>query len=90
MGQPMKIRGEELVVDYPCRWDYTVIGRDEARLRAAVAEAVEGVEHELRPSHKSSGGRYLSLALEVEVRDAAHRDRIWQRLAVHADVMYLL
>jgi len=80
----------ELQIDYPCRWQYKLIGRDEGLLRAAVVEAVEDVDYELVPSKQSATGRYLSLSLELEVRDEPHRRRIWDRIAANEHVLYLL
>lgn len=86
----MQIDGQELELDYPCRWSFTVIGSDEARLRGAVAEVVGDTDHDLVPSRRSSGGRYLSLVLSLEVRDEAHRTAIWEGLAAQAVVKFVL
>ena len=80
---------DQPLVRYPCAWDYTVIGEDEARLRAAVAEVLGG-ERELEPSRRSAKGRYLSFKLTVRVADEAERTRIWTELRGHADVAFVL
>ncbi|MEM7309174.1 MAG: DUF493 domain-containing protein [Planctomycetota bacterium] len=80
----------ELDLSYPCRWDYKVIGRDEQRIRAAVAEVLGSEPHELEASNRSAGGRYLSFRVSVELRDDAQRTRIFAGLRDHADVVYVL
>lgn len=76
-------------ITYPCAWSYRVIGADEQRLREVIVEVVGDVEHSLRLAHESSHGRYRSLALEVVVRDEAHRNSIFTALGRHPDVRFV-
>lgn len=80
----------KLELDYPCRWDYTVIGRDEPKMRDAIAEIVGDSEHTLRPSNTSRTGKYTSLALQVVVADDQMRIEIFHALRGHDDVMMVL
>jgi putative lipoic acid-binding regulatory protein len=77
-------------IDYPCEWSYTVIGASEHALRSAVAKLLAGRAHELCSGHRSPGGRYSSLELRVSVRDEAERLRVFQALADHSDVRFVL
>ena len=81
---------QELKIDYPTHWEYRLIGRDAAELRDAVAQAVEGVEHELNFARMSSKGSYVSMKLTLQVRDEEHRKGVWDRLAAHDGVVHLL
>lgn len=78
-------------IDYPCAWTWKVVGRDEERLRAAVAAAATGLrgEYTLTPSRVSRTGKYLSLELVATVHDDEERRGIGQALYDHADVLFV-
>jgi len=82
--------GRRPEIAYPCRWSYRVIGADAQRLRDAVAEVVGGAEHTLALGLQSAGGKYRSLELEVLVSDEEHRLRVFDALAKHPDVRFVL
>jgi putative lipoic acid-binding regulatory protein len=77
-------------IDYPCRWDYQVIGEDEQRVRIAVAGIVGNVDYMLTLAHLSKKARYCSLHLSLEVESAERRLAIFEALRRHADVRYVL
>lgn len=81
--------GQKPEITYPCPWSYRVIGADEERLRAAIGFVVGDLQHSLRLANESSTGRYRSLALEVVVRDEAHRYSIFDALGKHPDVRFV-
>lgn len=76
-------------INYPCAWSYRVIGSDETRLRAVILEVIGDAQHSLRLANESSQGHYRSLALEVVVRDEAHRNSIFSALGKHPDVRFV-
>lgn len=82
MQFPMDKRFEQakLELDYPCPWQFTLIGSDEDVMRAAVAELMGDDEHSLRLSNKSRTGKYTSLELEIIARDEAHRHATYAAL----------
>lgn len=77
-------------IEYPCRWSYRVIGSDESSIRAAAAEVMGQEEYGLRLSRSSSGGRYISLALEAEVATEEQRLSVYDRLCAHPAVVMVL
>ncbi len=79
-------------IEYPCRWEYKAIGRDEAEVRAAVGQvmAAEELEFALELSNSSRGGKYCSLVLAVPVKDEAHRNRIFAALTAHEHIVMVL
>jgi hypothetical protein len=77
-------------IEYPCAWDYHVIGADEQALRIAVAGIVGNVEYMLSLAHVSAKGRYCSLHLTVEVPNEERRLEIFDELRRHADVRFVL
>ena len=68
-------------IHYPCQWQYRVIGEDRAAMYQAIANWIPATVYTLCDANVSSGGRYLSLSLEVTVNDDAERMRIYQLLA---------
>jgi len=82
--------GRKPEIRYPCVWTYRIIGWDEPRLRAVVAEVVGDGEHRLLLARESSTGKYRTLQLELEVRDEAHRTDIFTLISQHPDVRFVL
>ena len=54
-------------IDYPCRWQYKIIGESRVEIRRAVELHVRSRPLALTDSHISSGGRCVSMNLEVTV-----------------------
>ncbi len=81
---------EKPKIDYPCSWVYKVIGSDEKSLRTAI-ETVLGTENLLvSSSHSSSGGKYISLNVEIIVTDDESRLSGYQNLKNHAAVKVVM
>ena len=81
---------EHLHIEYPCRWDYQLIGEDEQRMRIAVAGILGNVDYVLTLANRSRKARYCSLHLSLEVESAERRVGIFEELRRHADVRYVL
>ena len=77
-------------IDYPCPWDYQIIGKDEQSLRIAVAGILGNVEYMLTKANLSRKGRYCSLHLTVVVQNEEQRIAIFEDLRRHGDVLYVL
>lgn len=77
-------------IDYPTSWSYQVIGSDEALVRAAVAGIVATREHTLLLTKTSRTGKYCSLRLELVVADEVDRLGLFQALATHESVRFVL
>ena len=79
-----------LILDYPCPWVYKLIGNDGEMLRAAIGEILKGREHLVTPSRTSRSGKYLSLDVEVVVRDEAERNAFHVAFKGHQAVVMVL
>ena len=73
------LRGKPLL-NYPCRWKYTVIGADARELSHAVARAVGDTPYSLVHSRSSRSGRYVALSLSLTVQDEAQRVGVYEAL----------
>ena len=80
----------ELELTYPREWGYRIIGSHEKLIRQLIADVMGDLPHTLENSRKSSEGKYVALALSVEVRDEEHRDSIFVLLKAHEAVKLVL
>ncbi|HOO91090.1 MAG TPA: DUF493 domain-containing protein [Syntrophales bacterium] len=78
------------IIEYPCRWTYTVIGSDSNELERVIEEIVGGRDYTVAPSHTSKKGTYCSLNLEVLVDDEGCRTGIYETLRKHPAVKIVL
>ena len=78
------------LIEYPCRWEYKAIGMDEVLMRAAIAEILADLAHELTFSRTSGGGKYCSMLLIVDVESEDHRDSIFTALQQHRDIRLVI
>lgn len=77
-------------ITYPCNWQYKLIGQEEQGIREAVAMYVKDPACSLTPSNVSSGGRYVSMNLEVTVHTEEERLDLYNKLAGHRAVKVVL
>jgi putative lipoic acid-binding regulatory protein len=79
-------------IEYPCRWEYKAIGRNEELMRAAVTQimAAEDIPYTLDYSNASRTGRFCSLLLAAVVQDEAHRNRIFSALVENEHIVMVL
>lgn len=67
-------------IDYPCNWNYKVIGTDLDEMIKVIEDAAEGMEYKISSSNVSSKGKYFSLNLQVFVSSETIRDIIFAKL----------
>ena len=67
-------------IEYPCDWQYKIIGTDTDEMIKAIELAVEGLDYKITSSNISSKGNYFSLNLKVFVTSEVIRDIIFAKL----------
>ncbi len=77
-------------IKYPCSWVYKIIGADEEALRRAVITVIGEKDLLITKSNTSSGGKYISLNLEVVIDDDETRLKYYQHLKNHAAVKVVM
>ena len=77
-------------IDYPCVWQYKIIGMDRKAIEAAVAGLLGDSPYSLSISKKSGAGKYLSMNLEVTVINDEQRQALYQALAGHPEIKAVL
>ncbi len=77
-------------IDYPCPWLFKVIGYGCREVEEAIKEVVGEVPFAITPSNVSSGGKYHSVNLEMEVTSEEHRLAIYQNLGASDSIKVVL
>lgn len=77
-------------IDYPCEWEYLIIGVNEELLKSAATEILNGRKYEISVSKTSKTGKYISLAIKTPVENEATRNNIYAALSKHAAVTKVL
>jgi len=67
-------------INYPCNWDYKIIGTSVDEMIKDIELIAEGMEYEISSSKVSSKGNYFSLNLKVFVTSEVIRDIIFAKL----------
>lgn len=75
---------------FPAEWTYTIIGADKALMSAAVKSVIITEKYTLRDSKKSSGGKYLSLEIRLQVQSKEQKDHFYTALASNKDIKMVL
>ncbi|MFT5369727.1 MAG: putative lipoic acid-binding regulatory protein [Candidatus Latescibacterota bacterium] len=77
-------------IDYPCPWNFKVIGRDEAEMRQAIGDIVGDKAYTITLSNHSANGTYCSLNLHMTVINEPHRIYIYIALTEHDSTKIVL
>lgn len=77
-------------IEYPCPWNFKVIGREEDRMRQAIAEIMGDCAYRLTFSNQSTHGKYCSLNLDMIALDEPHRLDIFEALRRHRSIRIVL
>ncbi|MEE2907475.1 MAG: DUF493 domain-containing protein [Planctomycetota bacterium] len=84
------LEGEKLDLQYPCQWEYRVIGADSEEVMAAITSIMADRPHCCAPGHTSEGGRWCTLVVSLEVADEAERVGLYEALRDNEAVKMVL
>ena len=82
--------GRKPAIDYPCRWQFRLIGEERAAMVEAITSLTGIAATEVAQTNVSSGGRYISLMIELSVRDDEERLGLYRLLAGHPAIRMVL
>lgn len=84
--------GEErkLELEYPCSWEYKIVGEEKEKLKAAIHSVILERAHTLKHSKTSKTGKYVSLNLSLIVQHEDERTFIFEALKAHQDIKMVL
>ena len=77
-------------IDYPCKWQYKIIGTDVDEIIKAAELAAVGMDYKISSSNISPKGKYFSINLKVFVSSEVIRDIIFARLEANEFVKMVL
>jgi uncharacterized protein len=81
---------EKLELEYPCKWEYKLIGKEEEGIKKMALVIAEGRAFSLNISNKSSSGKFVSVTLEVLVYNDDERVYIYEELRKSKHILYIL
>ncbi len=82
--------GRKPEINYPCRWQFRLIGEERTAMVEAIATVAGIPAAEITEANVSSGGRYLSLKIELVVHDDDERLDLYRMLAAHPAIRMVL
>jgi hypothetical protein len=77
-------------IQYPCQWQFRLIGEERAAIIKAVGAVVDLAACAISEGNASSGGRYLSLNVETTVHDEGERLRLYRLFAADPAIRVVL
>lgn len=77
-------------IQYPCLWQFRLIGEDRDAILEAIGAAVNGRRCRITDGNVSSGGRYRTLHLELTVQDEAERLQLQEAFSRHPAIRVVL
>ncbi|PLX48218.1 MAG: hypothetical protein C0613_11570 [Desulfobulbaceae bacterium] len=86
-GSPAQQKPE---INYPCHWQYKVIGTAKHEILEAIACVVGNREHTVCESRSSAKGTYLSMNVEVKVHSEDMRNSIFMELQRHPNLKMII
>jgi len=77
-------------LNYPCKWQYKLIGRFEDLIKEDVKKILNDKEHKIEIANKSKKGKFISLNLHLEVESEEERLSIFDSLCKSQVIMRVL
>ncbi len=81
---------EKLEIEYPCSWEYKIIGDNEDSLRREVSKLFGDVDYNLDYSKQSSSGKFVSLNLATTVSSEKEKNEIYSFLKKNSFIKIVL
>ncbi len=81
---------DKLQIEYPCNWQYTIIGSNHEEIKNAIDDISGLVPVTITYSHSSSGQKYHSYIMEIEVQDNESRLSLFQSLQNHPHIKFVI
>ncbi len=77
-------------IDYPCVWQYKIIGQERQTIQAALSQELGDAPYSLSASRSSKTGKYISLNLELTVHDEEERLHLYKVLKADPSIKLVL
>ena len=77
-------------IEYPCDWEYKIIGVDKIKLEACISEVMGERDYSIRAGNSSSKGKFHSLNAKCEVSSEEERNNIFKVFQEHVAVKMVI
>lgn len=84
------MHNEKPKIDYPCTWQFKVIGRNKAAVRTAVSNTLSTRAHTLVFSNTSRAGKFHSFSIDIRVESEEDRNLLLVSLAEAEEIVTVL
>ncbi|MBG84469.1 MAG: DUF493 domain-containing protein [Phycisphaerae bacterium] len=86
----MDVEEQTLNLDYPCEWEYRVIGSEPAPLEQAIKEVMGARAYTCQEGRQSGGGKWITRVVSLVVQDENERTSLYEQLRSHEAVKIVL
>jgi putative lipoic acid-binding regulatory protein len=77
-------------INYPTTWKYKLIAKKQEHIEDVVSGTIIEKSYKLTASNSSSGGKFISMNLEVQVVSEEERLYFFKQFETHEDIKYVL
>ena len=81
---------KQVVIEYPCRWNYKAVGRDKFALKRDISAAILEYDFEITSSKSSRNGKFISLNVDVLVGSDEERREIYSKISSLPSVLQVV
>ena len=83
-------RKDKIELAYPCTWTYKLIGYEKEAIQKAIHDVILKREHSLEHSNKRKTGKYISMNLDLVIKNEDERTFIFEALKAHQNIKMVL
>lgn len=81
---------QTLNLNYPCEWEYRVIGSDSDLLNQAIKDVMGTRDYRCEEGRQSDGGKWSTRVVTLVVQDETERTSLYEQLRSHQAVKIVL
>lgn len=81
---------QELILEYPCEWEYKLFIHAEHDASLVVKEVIDQRLHAIEKSQASAKGTYASYSVKLLVHSHEERTELFQAFKTHQHVKFVL
>ena len=84
------LNDHKLELEYPCMWCYKIVIKDEHNGPKIAKDVLETRTHTVKASKKSSGGKFKSYSVDLEVHSDDDREKLHKLFGAHEHVKMIV
>ncbi|MEA1892138.1 MAG: DUF493 domain-containing protein [Campylobacterota bacterium] len=81
---------QKVEIEYPASWSYKLIATSEQAINETVFDVIGDTQHTLVHSNNSKNGKYISMNLNLTVKDENDKNNIFESLKKHDNIKMVL